>query len=188
VPKYILGKPADVFATTGPPLPAAVQQRVFTRLLDTLVGDVTRFGLPAPVHAGLQTHPIMNTAVLDHLGHGDLVARPDVAALAGDAVRFVDGTVEPYDVVVWATGFQPSFPVVPDGTFAWRGWNPDLFLNVFHRDRDDLFVMGMIETDAMMGGEESGGFGFGMHLPERDGIYADLLLLDLHPFGHHLHL
>src|SRR3954467_1528040 len=37
----------------------------------------------------------------------------------------------------------------------------------------------MIETHAMMGGEESGGFGFGMHLPERDGIYADLLLLDL---------
>ncbi len=37
----------------------------------------------------------------------------------------------------------------------------------------------MIETDAMMGGEESGGFGFGMHLPERDGIYADLMLLDL---------
>jgi phosphomannomutase len=31
----------------------------------------------------------------------------------------------------------------------------------------------------MMGGEESGGYGFGMHLPERDGIYADLLLLDL---------
>jgi Phosphomannomutase len=37
----------------------------------------------------------------------------------------------------------------------------------------------MIETGAMLGAEESGGFGFGMHLPERDGIYADLLLLDL---------
>jgi phosphomannomutase len=37
----------------------------------------------------------------------------------------------------------------------------------------------MIETGAMMGGEESGGFGFGMHLPERDGIFTDLLLLDL---------
>jgi phosphomannomutase len=35
------------------------------------------------------------------------------------------------------------------------------------------------ETGAMMGGEESGGYGFSMHLPERDGIYADLLLLDL---------
>jgi phosphomannomutase len=37
----------------------------------------------------------------------------------------------------------------------------------------------MIETGAMMGAEESGGYGFGVHLPERDGIYADLLLLDL---------
>jgi phosphomannomutase len=37
----------------------------------------------------------------------------------------------------------------------------------------------MIETGAMMGAEESGGYGFGMHLPERDGVYANLLLLDL---------
>ena len=37
----------------------------------------------------------------------------------------------------------------------------------------------MIETGAMLGAEESGGFGFGMHLPERDGVYADLMLIDL---------
>ena len=37
----------------------------------------------------------------------------------------------------------------------------------------------MAETGAMMGGEESGGFGFAMHLPERDGIVADLFVLDL---------
>lgn len=37
----------------------------------------------------------------------------------------------------------------------------------------------MIETGASMGGEESGGYGFAMHLPERDGIFSDLLLLDL---------
>lgn len=37
----------------------------------------------------------------------------------------------------------------------------------------------MIQTGAMLGAEESGGFGFGMHLPERDGIYADLMLLEL---------
>ncbi len=36
----------------------------------------------------------------------------------------------------------------------------------------------MAETGAMMGGEESGGFGFSMHLPERDGIVADLFFLD----------
>jgi phosphomannomutase len=37
----------------------------------------------------------------------------------------------------------------------------------------------MQETGAMMGGEESGGFGFRMHMPERDGIVADLFFLDL---------
>ncbi|MGH2449799.1 MAG: phosphoglucomutase/phosphomannomutase family protein [Candidatus Limnocylindria bacterium] len=36
----------------------------------------------------------------------------------------------------------------------------------------------MQETGAMMGGEESGGFGFAMHLPERDGLVADLFILD----------
>ena len=36
----------------------------------------------------------------------------------------------------------------------------------------------MQETNAMFGGEESGGFGFQMHLPERDGIVADLFILD----------
>ena len=37
----------------------------------------------------------------------------------------------------------------------------------------------MMETDAIMGGEESGGFGFAGHIPERDAILAGLFALDL---------
>jgi phosphomannomutase len=37
----------------------------------------------------------------------------------------------------------------------------------------------MLETNAVIGGEESGGFGFGMHIPERDGLASGLFLLDL---------
>jgi alpha-D-glucose phosphate-specific phosphoglucomutase len=37
----------------------------------------------------------------------------------------------------------------------------------------------MMETGAIMGGEESGGFGFAGHIPERDGVLAGLFLLDL---------
>lgn len=36
----------------------------------------------------------------------------------------------------------------------------------------------MMEQDALIGGEESGGYGFRGHLPERDGILAGLFLLD----------
>jgi phosphomannomutase len=37
----------------------------------------------------------------------------------------------------------------------------------------------MLRVDAIMGGEESGGFAFRGHIPERDGILAGLYLLDL---------
>jgi phosphomannomutase len=37
----------------------------------------------------------------------------------------------------------------------------------------------MLETDALMGGEESGGYAFRGHIPERDGILAGLFFLDL---------
>ena len=37
----------------------------------------------------------------------------------------------------------------------------------------------MLRVDAVMGGEESGGFAFKNHIPERDGILAGLYLLDL---------
>jgi phosphomannomutase len=37
----------------------------------------------------------------------------------------------------------------------------------------------MVETDALIGGEESGGFAFRGHVPERDGILSSLFLLDM---------
>ena len=37
----------------------------------------------------------------------------------------------------------------------------------------------MIETDAMIGGEESGGYAFRNNVPERDGILAGLYILDM---------
>ena len=37
----------------------------------------------------------------------------------------------------------------------------------------------MIETGAIVGGEESGGFGFRGHIPERDGLLSGLFLLDM---------
>ena len=37
----------------------------------------------------------------------------------------------------------------------------------------------MIQTEAMIGGEESGGYAFRGHVPERDGILAGLYILDL---------
>ena len=37
----------------------------------------------------------------------------------------------------------------------------------------------MVEVDAMIGGEESGGYAFRQHVPERDGLLAGLFFLDM---------
>ena len=37
----------------------------------------------------------------------------------------------------------------------------------------------MVKEQIAFGGEESGGFGFGMHIPERDGIFSSLVLLEM---------
>ena len=36
----------------------------------------------------------------------------------------------------------------------------------------------MLRREVLVGGGESGGIGFGMHLPERDALFASLLLLE----------
>ena len=36
----------------------------------------------------------------------------------------------------------------------------------------------MLSGDVLIGGEESGGVGFGMHLPERDALFAAMLVLE----------
>lgn len=148
LPKHIFGRPTDVFAHTGPQLPGPVQQKMFNRLLRLVVGDQTRLGLPEPDHDVLASHPILNTQLLDRLAHGDLEVRPDIAGLEGDAVRFVDGSAEAYDLIVWATGYRVAFPYLDRDHFSWRRNDPDLYLNVVSRTDDALFALGILEVDA----------------------------------------
>ena len=148
IPKFIFGQPSDVFAHAGPPLPRWLEERVFGFLVNRiLVGDLTRYGLPKPDHAILRSHPILNTQILHHLGHGDIEARKDVASLEGRTVRFIDGTSEEVDLIVWATGYDKRFPFLQEAELDRRDGVLDLYLNVFHRRHPDLFFVGLFETD-----------------------------------------
>lgn len=46
----------------------------------------------------------------------------------------------------------------------------------------------MIASEAAFGAEESGGFGFKEHLPERDGIFSSLIFLEMLAFSGHIKL
>ncbi len=83
LPKHVFGVPLDVFINHGGQPPAGITiPEDPNELVDALVGDLTRFGLPAPDHDVLSSHPIVNDQIIHHFNHGDITARPDVTRLA----------------------------------------------------------------------------------------------------------
>lgn len=152
VPRYIFGKPSDTL-NQGRPLPRPIKQFLDTRVLRAFTGDPARFGFPKPDYRIYESHPIVNTLILNHLGQGDLRIRPDIDRFDGDTVHFRDGTSGRYDLVMLATGYTLDYPFVPREELNWTGWAPKLFLNVFPPPIDGafngLFVMGMIEASGI---------------------------------------
>ena len=146
IPKFIFGKPADEFAGSVE-LPRWAQVRIFELLLRVTVGDLRRYGLPRPDHRVLESHPIMNTQVLHHLGHGDLGYRPDIERLEGKTVHFVDGRSDEVDLIVYATGYKVTYPYLDRDHFTWISKYPDLYLSSFHREYDNVCCLGLHQTD-----------------------------------------
>ena len=150
MPKYIFGQPADQVGERMLNLrvPLAVRRAVASVLYGLAVGDLSRFGVRAPDHKLFETHPIVNSQMPYYLSHGDIIPKPDIQAYRGDAVAFVDGTSEPIDLIVYATGFRIVFPFMDEKLLNWRNGHPNLYLNVFHPDYDNLFVAGLIQPDS----------------------------------------
>jgi thioredoxin reductase len=149
-PKYALGRPADqvsdlVFSLK---LPTRVTQALFELTAKLVVGRYERIGLPTPDHRFLETHPIVNQQLLYYVGHGAVTPKPDVDHFEGREVVFTDGSRVTADLVVFATGYLLRFPFLDRSLLNWRDGRPVLYRNVFHPERDDLFVAGLIQPDS----------------------------------------
>lgn len=148
VPKYVFGKPADTL-NQGKPLPPRIKQFIDKRLLQLFTGDPVKFGFPKPDYKIYESHPVVNSLVLHHLGHGDLRIRKDIKQFNGNTVEFVDGTSGEYDQVVLATGYKLHYPFIDPKHLNWSGDAPSLFLNIFPPNSPNLFVLGMIEASGI---------------------------------------
>lgn len=143
VPKYVFGRPADQVFKTNPRLPLGLQRRM-ARVLPRLVsGRMEDFGLPTPNHHFLEAHPTVSSELLLRLGSGDAVAKPDVAELQGDRVRFVDGSVAQVDAIIYATGYRISFPFFDPDFISAPGNKLPLYKRMFKPGIDDLAFIGL---------------------------------------------
>lgn len=143
VPKYIFGRPVDQVFKTIPWLSQRVQRRAGALLQRIVSGRMEDFGLPTPNHRFLEAHPTVSSELLLRLGSGDATAKPDIAELQGDRVRFTDGSVETVDVIVYATGYRISFPFFDPDFISAPGNVLALYKRMFKPGIDDLAFVGL---------------------------------------------
>lgn len=148
VPKYLFGKPADTLGGKLK-LPPWLKQKIDATVLQWFTGDPVRFGFPRPDYRMYESHPVVNSLILHHIGHGDIAVRPDIARFEGRKVHFKDGSARDYDLVLCATGYKLHYPFLDPALLNWDGMAPRLYLNIFPPRHDNLAVMGMIEASGI---------------------------------------
>jgi dimethylaniline monooxygenase (N-oxide forming) len=146
IPKYLKGKPVDEL---GSPLtsrlPLALQRRMYAKLLKTAQGEMEDYGLPVPDHKLVEAHPTISSDLLPRIGHGRITPKPNVERLLGDRVRFVDGTEEEIDRIVWCTGYRISFPFLRREVLQVEDNEIPLYRRVFHPDLPGLYFIGLLQ-------------------------------------------
>ena len=148
MPKFLLGKPIDSFGGKLP-LPRRVKQIVDAALIRAVLGKPSDYGLPDPDYRIYESHPVMNSLLLHHAGHGDVGVRNDIQHCEGSTVTFKNGDKADYDIILQATGYALHYPFISKENLNWQGASPQLYLNAFHPQYDNLFLMGMVEATGL---------------------------------------
>lgn len=148
MPKYLMGVPVDrwaAFFTRRLKLPVRVSRSILQRLMFLTVGDQTRFGLPKPAHPMWKEHATLSQELLPCIGHGWIRIKPDVRELQGDRIAFVDGSVEPFDAVIYATGYKTTFPFLQPELFEVRDNRVALYRRTLPPHLPGLYFVGLLQ-------------------------------------------
>lgn len=113
--------------------------------------DGVDYGLPAPDHKISECHPIMNSQILYHIGHGDIAPKPDIDHISGKTIYFKDGSVEEVDLIIWASGYGVDLPFLSTEIYDWKKKLSSLFLRMVPEDFDNLLFVGYLNTPSGIG-------------------------------------
>lgn len=148
MPKYIMGIPTDrwsAFLSRRLKLPTRLTRSLIRRLAYLAVGDQARYGVPRPKHAIWQEHATLSQELLPYVGHGWIRVKPNVKALQGDRVAFEDGTEAPVDAIIYATGYQTTFPFLDKSLFEVRDGDVSLYRRMLAPTLPGLYFVGLVQ-------------------------------------------
>jgi putative flavoprotein involved in K+ transport len=108
VPLRVAGIPVQYLAFAMRKLPAGLRRRIAAG-----VGKITELRrgpspLPRPAHGPLDAIPLIGFHLVDAIRSGKVQVRGAIMELTETGVRFADGTAEPFDEVILATGFTAA--------------------------------------------------------------------------------
>lgn len=146
VPKLMFGKPADMNYRTSPHIPLAWQRKLVQKMQFMTASDPTLYGLPAPNHKFFEAHPTQSAELPLRLTSGDVKPKPNVARLDGETVHFDDGTSSDFDVIIYATGYNITFPFFDESFISAPDNHIPLFKRMFKPGIDDLVFMGFAQS------------------------------------------
>lgn len=146
VPKYAYGLPADKYFVTTPYLPLKWQRWMVQKMQFMTGSNPELYGLPAPNHKFFEAHPTQSVELPLRLGSGDITPKPNVARLDGETVHFEDGTSQGFDVIVYATGYNITFPFFDDDLISAPGNHIRLFKRMFKPGMDDVVFIGFAQA------------------------------------------
>lgn len=152
-PKFIDGKPTPQWMLQlGNRFETKQETMAYIQQVFKLAGfDGEDYGLPRPDHPLDAAHPIMNSQILYHIGHGDIRAKDDIRRFDGFGVHFLDGSHAEVDIVIYATGYDRDFPFIDPTLLQWKNGIPDLFIHIAPRHLDNIFFFGFVNAAAGLG-------------------------------------
>ena len=115
VPRDPFGMPVQRTSILLSALPAAIANRLGRATARIVIGDLTRYGMPAGAFAPYSTRrvPLIDVGFVAALKRGQLTVRPAVDRLTATGVVFAGGASEPFDAIIAATGFTTGLGVAP---------------------------------------------------------------------------
>jgi putative flavoprotein involved in K+ transport len=97
-------------------LPPAIANRIGYATARLALGDLTRYGMPKGEFAPYTTMrvPLIDVGFVDALKRGRVTVRPALERLTRTDAVFADGSSEPFDAIIAATGFATGLQSLID--------------------------------------------------------------------------
>lgn len=183
VPKYLAGRPADKLFATSPYIPLSWQRKLAQWMQPVISGRPEQYGLPTPNHKFFEAHPTQSVELPLRLGSGDVVAKPNVSRLDGATVHFEDGTSADFDVIIYATGYNITFPFFDEDFLSAPGNHIKLYKRILKPGIEDLAFAGFaqavptlfpfVEAQARLIAAYAGGYYRPPSVPEMERVIAE---------------